>query len=144
MPVKTVPIALIPDLLELDCQLPAEPAAFFAAALDPSAPPALGSAAAAEVLRYTASQGLDPAALGQRLRGVGLSEVGAAFFADFWASQPSRTSLQREAPLQLVDVDWSFGVSASSSEHQAMGSTFVQMRLNAQGERGAEYVHAGA
>jgi COMM domain len=139
-----LPEALLPDLLELEADLPADPTTFFAAAFDPSAPPAPGARAAAEVLRHAASQGLETADLMQQLRMLGLGEAGAIFFANYWAAQPSRASLQREPPLQLLDVDWSFGVSASSSEHQAMGTTFVQLRLSTQGQNGGEFVHTGA
>ena len=141
---KMLPVALLPDLLELEANLPADPTTFFAAAFDPSAPPAPGARAAAEVLRHAASQGLETADLIQQLRMLGLGEAGAIFFANYWAAQPSRASLQREPPLQLLDVDWSFGVSASSSEHQAMGTTFVQLRLSTQGQNGGEFVHTGA
>ena len=45
----------------------------------------------------------------------------------------------------LVDVDWSLGVTASSSELQALGSTFVLLRLHTrQADGTAEYVHLGA
>ena len=142
-PTTSVPVALLPDLFELETNLPADPAAFFTAALDPSAAPMSGARAAAAVLRFAASEGLEPAALGQQLRAVGLGEAAAAFFADYWALQPPRSAVQLQVPMQLRDVEWSFGVSASSSEHQAMGTTFVQMRLNVQGEHGAEYVHTG-
>lgn len=141
---SVLPVALLPDLLELEANLPADPTTFFAAAFDPSAPPAPGARAAAEVLRHAASQGLETADLMQQLRMLGLGEAGAIFFANYWAAQPSRASLQREPPLQLLDVDWSFGVSASSSEHQAMGTTFVQLRLSTQGQNGGEFVHTGA
>ena len=141
---SVLPVALLPDLLELEANLPADPTTFFAAAFDPSAPPAPGARAAAEVLRHAASQGLETADLLQHLRMLGLGEAGAIFFANYWAAQPSRASLQREPPLQLLDVDWSFGVSASSSEHQAMGTTFVQLRLSTQGQNGGEFVHTGA
>jgi len=144
LPGKMLPVALLPDLLELEANLPADPTTFFAAAFDPSAPPAPGARAAAEVLRHAASQGLETADLMQQLRMLGLGEAGAIFFANYWAAQPSRASLQREPPLQLLDVDWSFGVSASSSEHQAMGTTFVQLRLSTQGQNGGEFVHTGA
>jgi hypothetical protein len=47
--------------------------------------------------------------------------------------------------VDLVDVDWSLGVSASSSELQALGSTFVVLRLRTQSADGTSaYVHLGA
>ena len=42
---------------------------------------------------------------------------------------------------RLVDVDWTFGVTASSSEHAAVGSTYVQVRLAVQRGAALEYVH---
>ena len=33
---------------------------------------------------------------------------------------------------RLTDLQWSFGVSASSSEHAAVGATFVQLMLKTQ------------
>ena len=43
-----------------------------------------------------------------------------------------------------MDADWSLGVSASSSELQAIGSTFVVLRLHTERTDGsAQYVHLG-
>lgn len=48
-------------------------------------------------------------------------------------------------PPKIVGVDWSLGVTASSSELQAVGTTFVSLRLHTQSTDGtAEYVHLGA
>ena len=45
---------------------------------------------------------------------------------------------------RVVDADWSLGVSASSSELQAIGSTFVVLRLHTERTDGsAQYVHLG-
>ena len=143
VPTTALPTCLLPELLELERKLPEDAAAFFARAADSSAAPAPSSRAALEVLRYAAQAGLEPAELGMQLRAAGLGEEAASFFANYWALQPPRSALQRSAPLQLVDVDWNFGVSASSSEHAAMGTTFVQLRLNARGQKGSEYVHTG-
>ena len=138
---SSFPTCLIPDLFELERNPPSDPNSFFAAALDPASKSAPGSRAAAEVLRFAASQGLEAAALGQTLRANGFSEATASLFAGFWATQPSRTALERSPPRRLVDMDWSFCVSASSSEHAAMGTTFVQLRLNTQCANRSEYVH---
>ena len=35
-------------------------------------------------------------------------------------------------PMRLTDLEWTFGVSASSSEHAAIGATFVQLRMKTQ------------
>lgn len=143
----TLPAALIPELLELERSPPAEPAAFIAAALDPAAPAAPSSVAAAEVLRFAAREGLSPPELHAVLRASGMGESLAACFSDYLATHPSlRALLQTTAagpPLTLVDVDWTFGVSASSSELPAMGTTFVQLRLHTRGADGAlQFVHA--
>ena len=46
------------------------------------------------------------------------------------------------ATTHLIGVDWTLGVTASSSELQAVGSTFVVLRLHVEDEDGAaRYEH---
>ena len=149
MPASAPPLphCLLPELFDLQRLPPSEPMAFLEAALDPAAAPAPGSVAAAEVLRFAAKHGLGAQSLEAALRAAGLGEALSKMFADYLAGQPSIGALLKTAssgpPLTLVDVDWTFGVSASSSEHQAMGTTFVQLRLHVLGADGAaRYVHA--
>ena len=140
----SLPVCLLPDLLELERSLPEDPAAFLAAVLDPKAATIAGSTAAVEVLRFAASEGLSAEALSTALRNGGLGDATVAMFSNYWAmQQPSRGILDRVPPLRLVDMDWSFGVSASSSEHMAMGTTFVQLRLHVQGAGGSQFVYMG-
>ena len=54
------------------------------------------------------------------------------------------TARPEAAAPRVVDVDWSLGVSASSSELQAIGSTFVVLRLHTEATDGtAQFVHLG-
>ena len=57
---------------------------------------------------------------------------------------PEAAAIAR-ASSRLVGVDWSLGVSASSSELQALGTTFVILRLHTESDDGtSEYIHLGA
>jgi len=137
-PQSSLPVCLVPSLLELERRgLPTDATTFFEGASTSS-----HAGPAREVLRFAALAGLDGTGLAEALRAAGVSEACADFFATYWAAaQPSREFLALPAPRRLVDLDWNFGVSASSSEHAAMGVTFVQLRLHTQGSSGAEYVH---
>ena len=138
-----LPPELLPALLELERSPPLDPAAYFGAVLDSSANASSSSTAAAEVFRFAASHGLQAEELQHRLQAAGLGQAAAAMFADAWSAQRSdATALVRPPPLRLVDADWSFGVSASSSEHAALGTTFVHVRLRTRTEIGGlETVH---
>ena len=59
------------------------------------------------------------------------------------AARCARGALWRTfAGAKLLDVDWTLGVTASSSELQAIGSAFVQLRLHVERPDGtAECVH---
>ena len=137
-----LPPSLLPQLLELERAPPNDPAAFFAAALDGDVA-APGAVAAVEVLRFAARAGLDAEGLMAELRRHGLSEGAASMFADAWAMYRSANvaRLATPTPRKLIDLDWSFGVSASSSEHMAMGTTYVQLRLQTATQSGTEFVH---
>ena len=53
---------------------------------------------------------------------------------------PSAAELARQH--KLVDLEWSFGVRASSSEHAVIGSTYTHVRLAVRAPSGAlDYVH---
>ena len=56
----------------------------------------------------------------------------------------SETIIPASAPPKVTGVDWSLGVTASSSELQAVGTTFVQLRVQTESaDNVAEYVHLG-
>lgn len=142
-----LPASLLPALLDLESHPPNDPTSYFSAVLDDSASSAVGSSstnAAREVFRYAAANGLEAEDLRLALQGAGIGEAAAAMFADAWSAQRGAFvgELVQPHPLQLIDADWSFGVSASSSEHAAMGTTFVQLRLKTRNANGAaENVH---
>ena len=100
----------------------------------PSAPS--GEAVVAQTLRYAAREGWGAETLVAELQASGAGAV-AELFAE---SRPALAD--PSACVRLLDLDWSFGVSASSSEHMAMGTTFVQLRMLTQTAGGAaEHVH---
>jgi hypothetical protein len=140
-----VPAALLPGLLELERSPPEDPAAFFAAAIEGDTAVGPGASAAAELMKHAARVGLDVEALAQELRSCGVGEAAAGMFAEAWGILRAGGGVPKlavPAPVQLADLDWTFGVSASSSEHAAMGATFVQLRLQTRGADGrAELVH---
>ena len=146
---RALPASLLPALLDLESHPPNDPASYFSAVLDDPASSAVGSSstnvnAAREVFRYAAANGLEAEDLRLALQGAGIGEAAAAMFADAWSAQRGAFvgELVQPHPLQLIDADWSFGVSASSSEHAAMGTTFVQLRLKTRNANGAaENVH---
>lgn len=171
----TLDAALLPPLLDLESQSPAELAALFASAINlQTASPAAG--AANQVFRQAALTDLEPQQLETRLRAAGVGPVCAAAAAQCWATHgiDHRRTLVADAVTvrKVIDVDWTFGggscplcqprlmsvrptqkltrlttsraVSASSSEHAAVGQTYVQLRLVVDGAGKQEYVHMGA
>mmetsp|Transcript_25271 Transcript_25271/g.58937 ORF Transcript_25271/g.58937 Transcript_25271/m.58937 type:complete len:190 (-) Transcript_25271:189-758(-) len=78
-----------------------------------------------------------------RLNGLG-SNVAAAL-ASAWVEHGSslQDTLAHSLPVRtLLDVEWTFGVTASSSEHEAIGNTYVHVRMTVNSGGGvAEYVH---
>ena len=88
------------------------------------------------VVRGTLKNGLSDAELQSDLEELGLSrERAAAVGAAVNASRPQLVSAAVEQMLsvnQLLDLDWRFGVTASSSEMDRVGSTFLQMKITRQ------------
>ncbi|XP_064609867.1 COMM domain-containing protein 7-like [Liolophura sinensis] len=76
---------------------------------------------------------LGPAQLKEDLVNLGLSEGKADYFADQWKSNLvalSRNVLGQTLMVnQLVDMEWKFGVTASSSDVDKVGNTFLQLKL---------------
>lgn len=140
----SVPPPLLGQLLEIKTSLqePEQASAICAAAHDASVESVAGSTTVAEVFRFASGAGLDGAGLSGLLTSAEPGEAATSMLADYWAALPGRESLIRPAPSRLLDVNWSFGVSASSSNHAALGTTFVQLRLHVSNAEGAhEYVH---
>ena len=51
-------------------------------------------------------------------------------------------AVEKQAAPTIIDVDWSLGVTASSSEVQVVGATFVVLRLHTELPDGTtEYTH---
>ena len=89
-------------------------------------------AAARAAFRGAAERGLKPDELEASLRRCGLG-ASAAAAAHSWATLGRgvhRALLASAVPIErLVDFEWCFGVTASSSELESIGATYVQLRL---------------
>ncbi|KAK7499551.1 hypothetical protein BaRGS_00009203 [Batillaria attramentaria] len=82
---------------------------------------------------YALKKSLTPNQLQEDLINLGLSEDKASYFVEqFQANQValSRGALDLTLMVnQLVDMEWKFGVTASSSELDRVGNTFLQLKL---------------
>lgn len=88
------------------------------------------------MLRYfTAAmrETLSPPQVRQDCGVLGMDEEHAAALSEVWgrrSSQISRALLARTVMAnELVDMDWKFGVTASTDEAAEVGSTFLQLKL---------------
>lgn len=85
------------------------------------------------VVRGVLKNNLSDAELRGDLEELGLSKERAAAVAQVVAeSRPQLVAAAVEQMLsvnQLLDIDWRFGVTASSSEMDRVGSTFLQMKI---------------
>ena len=62
-----------------------------------------------------------------------------------FADAPGAAPTPAPDSVKFVDVDWNMGVIASSSELQAVGTTFVQLRFHVEKPDGSlDYAHLGA
>ena len=118
-----LPPCLLGPLFELEALQPDAAAASIASALDASAAPVVGSAAASEVFSFAARLGLNGDRLRNALQNAGLGDDIAAMLSDHWAALPSRASLLDPSTARLVNVDWSFG-GASHPTQTSMSHTF--------------------
>ena len=138
---STLPL-LAADATELRKQT----ADWHASLLLDGAPEPLGASARALLAFYrdAARRRLDAAAVEAELKSV-LGDDVAAACGQAWERNAgaARRALLLSGidAARLVDVDWTFGVTASSSEHAAVGSTYVQLRLAVQRGAALEYVH---
>ena len=108
-------------------------------------PPSAAGQCALAVFREAARRGLTADQLEAELCGAGLSEALSAAASRSWSLQGAEANRALSASAidasKLVDAEWTFGVTASSSEHAAVGTTYVQLRLAVAGASGLEYVH---
>eukprot|EP00320_Phaeocystis_rex_P020431 CAMPEP_0119071526 /NCGR_PEP_ID=MMETSP1178-20130426/51292_1 /TAXON_ID=33656 /ORGANISM="unid sp, Strain CCMP2000" /LENGTH=166 /DNA_ID=CAMNT_0007053463 /DNA_START=20 /DNA_END=520 /DNA_ORIENTATION=+ len=108
-------------------------------------PPSAAGQCALAVFREAARRGLTADQLEAELCGVGLAEALSAAAGRSWSLQGAEGHRALSASAidasKLVDAEWTFGVTASSSEHAAVGTTYVQVRLAVAGASGLEYVH---
>ncbi|XP_046571421.1 COMM domain-containing protein 7-like [Haliotis rubra] len=76
---------------------------------------------------------LSPAQVKEDLVNLGLSEEKADFFTEQYKNNLvslSHSALGQTLMVnQLVDMEWKFGVTASSSELDKVGNTFLQLKL---------------
>mmetsp|Transcript_45664 Transcript_45664/g.97288 ORF Transcript_45664/g.97288 Transcript_45664/m.97288 type:complete len:185 (-) Transcript_45664:244-798(-) len=91
-------------------------------------------------------RGLSAEELEASLVGLGLAAAVAAALVAAWVESGSavQAALLTKAfsARKLLDVEWTFGVTACSSEHTTIGSTYVQMRMTVEADGGAtEYLH---
>ena len=108
-------------------------------------PPAAAAQCALAVFREAARRGLTADQLEAELCSAGLSEALSAAAGRSWSllGAEAHRALSASAidASRLVDAEWTFGVTASSSEHAAVGTTYVQLRLAVAGASGLEYEH---
>ncbi|KAK7102067.1 COMM domain-containing protein 7-like [Littorina saxatilis] len=82
---------------------------------------------------YALKKSLTPGQLSEDLGNLGLSDDKAAYFTEqFQANQAALSKGALDLTLmvnQLVDMEWKFGVTASSSELDRVGNTFLQLKL---------------
>mmetsp|Transcript_44833 Transcript_44833/g.74415 ORF Transcript_44833/g.74415 Transcript_44833/m.74415 type:complete len:186 (-) Transcript_44833:261-818(-) len=86
----------------------------------------------AAVFSEASRLGLTADQLEARLRSEGLGNATATAAALAWVQQSAARGVLAAAtlyPHRLLDVEWTFGVTASSSELESVGSTYVQLRL---------------
>ena len=120
---------------------------FFSALLaaDTTKPSSDAAHCALQVFREAAQRGLTADQLEAELCSAGLSEALSAAAGRSWSllGAEAHRALAASAidASRLVDAEWTFGVTASSSEHSAVGTTYVQLRLAVAGPRGLEYEH---
>ncbi|XP_041348825.1 COMM domain-containing protein 7-like isoform X3 [Gigantopelta aegis] len=76
---------------------------------------------------------LSPFQIKEDLMKLGLSEDKCDHFADLWKDNLvvlTEDALNKTLMVnQLVDMEWKFGVTASSSELDKVGNTFLQLKL---------------
>lgn len=128
--------------------LDAESAADFFSALlaaDTTKPSSDAAHCALRVFREAAQRGLTADQLEAELCSAGVSEALSAAAGRSWSllGAEAHRALSASAidASRLVDAEWTFGVTASSSDHSAVGTTYVQLRLAVAGPRGLEYEH---
>ncbi|XP_055958536.1 COMM domain-containing protein 7 isoform X2 [Patella vulgata] len=76
---------------------------------------------------------LSPTQINEDLVNLGLSAEKANIFTDQWKTSLlllSKSALGQTLMVnQLVDMEWKFGVTASSSELDKVGNTFLQLKM---------------
>ncbi|GAB1609211.1 COMM domain-containing protein 7-like [Argonauta hians] len=92
-------------------------------------------------------RGVTAATFLEELTGLGLSQEKAEYLTEQWKKNMaslSATALGQTVMVnQLVDMDWKFGVTLSSSELTKVGNTFIQLKLvvsNGKGELNTVYM----
>ncbi|XP_014776924.1 COMM domain-containing protein 7 [Octopus bimaculoides] len=92
-------------------------------------------------------RGVAPATFQEELISLGLSQEKAEYLTEQWKKNMaslSATALGQTLMVnQLVDMDWKFGVTLSSSELSKVGNTFIQLKLvvsNGKGELNTIYM----
>lgn len=78
-------------------------------------------------------EGVSKDQLGENCLTLGLSEVSTASVIDSWCKHGksiATTLVSRTvAANQLIDLDWTFGVTAASDDMDQVGKTFIQLKL---------------
>ena len=114
-----------------------------AVARETSQPRSAAAQCALSIFREAAQRALTAEQLEAELRSAGLNEQLSAAAARSWAMHgtAAHCGLSALGARRLIDAEWTFGVTASSSEHAAVGTTYVQLRMVVDGPNGPEYVH---
>ncbi|XP_008046358.2 COMM domain-containing protein 7, partial [Carlito syrichta] len=76
---------------------------------------------------------------------LGLSEEKATYFAEKWkqnAPSLARWAIGQTLMInQLIDMEWTFGVTSGSSELEKVGSIFLQLKLVVKKGNQTEHLH---
>ena len=84
------------------------------------------------------NHGVDVDYLKRRGQVLGMNEQSIALLTDIWSSQSSKLASFLLSKIitqnKLVDLDWSFGVTAASDDCDHVGKTFLQLKLTIQQE----------
>lgn len=85
------------------------------------------------------SHGVEVEFLKRRCQALGVNEASINILAETWLAQTSRLASHLLSKTitqnKLVDLDWSFGVTAASDDCDHVGKTFLQLKLTIQQEK---------
>jgi hypothetical protein len=85
------------------------------------------------------SHGVEVDYLRRRCQALALSESSTQLIVQAWLNQNSKLASHLLSKIvtqnKLIDLDWSFGVTAASDDCDHVGKTFLQLKLTVEQER---------